>query len=610
MPVMKTQHSHALLVAAVALLVRGLYLWQTADSPFFGEPLVDALTYHDLARILATEGIYNDHFLWQAPLYPLALSGLYSVVGVSVAAARLAGALIGVATALMTWRLGCRVLGARGGLAAGLLVAVHGVLVFFETELLATGLTIFWTVTLAWLFVDLAEKPRPKIALTMGLVAALAILTRPVLIPPVVACLVWILWRHRPWREAAFVTCGLLIVLIPFATVNQQHTGHAGIVPPSGAINLYLGNNPDFPATLAIRPGLPWEQLVALPVADTGINDPWVSAAWFRTRVSRYVQQDPGAWLAGLGRKTLHLLSSRELPRNVDIYLQRSWSSVLSVLVWRLGPFGFPAGLLLPLGVLGFIAARRRLPIILPIFVSAYALGLVLVFTAARYRAPLWPLLAVAAVAGVVEVVRNRRWLVVKAALLLLATLPGPFVQERVDLTPELWHGLGFNQLQRNEVVPAAANFRRALQARDDYPEAWNRLGVALARQDSFAASIPCFERALLLAPDYPDPPGNLELARTRAAQACYEAGRRLEYQGRDEEVIAAFREALTYWPDWPEAQARLAWILATSKQTDLRDGAEALALARAALAGHGGEHSWLLEVLAAAEKQVAAEKP
>ena len=54
-----------------------------------------------------------------------------------------------------------------------------------------------------------------------------------------------------------------------------------------------------------------------------------------------------------------------------------------------------------------------------------------------------------------------------------------------MDLEAELWHGLGFNQLRRGELAPAAANFRRALAVRDDYPEAWNRLGVALARGES-----------------------------------------------------------------------------------------------------------------------------
>ena len=171
-----------------------------------------------------------------------------------------------------------------------------------------------------------------------------------------------------------------------------------------------------------------------------------------------------------------------------------------------------------------------------------------------------------------------------------------------------MWHGVGFNQLRRQEPAAAAASFRRALAARADYPEAWNRLGVALARQDSFAASIPCFERALALAPDYPDPPGNLALARTRAAQQSFEEARRLEGEGRDREAVAALRRSLAFTPDWPEAQARLAWILATSRQTDLRDGAEALALARAAIAGHGEEHPWLSKVLAAAERQAAAE--
>ena len=95
-----------LAVAGVAVAVRALYLWQSAGGPFFGEPLVDAATYHELARGLAADGIYNERFFWQAPLYPLSLAALYALCGVSVTLARIAGALLGVVTVLLTWRLG------------------------------------------------------------------------------------------------------------------------------------------------------------------------------------------------------------------------------------------------------------------------------------------------------------------------------------------------------------------------------------------------------------------------------------------------------------------------------------------------------------------------
>jgi len=617
----RTAWRYGLWVAGVALLVRALYLWQSASGPFFGEPLVDAMAYHDLARHLAVDRVYDQHFLWQAPLYPLALAGLYAVVGVSVAAARVAGALLGVITALLTWRLGQRLLGPGCGLAAGLAVALNGVLLFFESELLATGLAALFVVAIVWLAVDLAARPRAKIGLLAGAAGALALLARPELLPPLLAAFVWALWRRGARRTRAgaalAVVLGAAVLLVPFAAVTHHHTGRLGLWPPSGGINFYLGNHPDFPATLTIRPGLPWEALIARPVLESGQDDPWLSSGWFRAQAFAYIRQQPGAWLVDQGQKALHLVTGRELPRNVDPYQQRTWSPVLAALFWKAGPFGFPAGLLVPLAVMGFVIGRRRLPGVVPLFVAVYAATIVAIFVASRYRAPLWPLLSLAAVAGAVEIWRiwragpGRRRALVAAGLLglvLLSTVTGPFAPERVDLTAELWHGVGLNQLRRDELAPAAASFRRALAAREDYPEAWNRLGVVLARQDSFAAAVPCFERAALLAPDYQDARGNLELAVQRAARASYVAAWVHEQAARDAEAIAGYRQALAYVADWPEARARLAWLLATSVQDSLRNGAEALALAQAAVAGHGEDHPWLQEVLAAAERQAAAE--
>jgi tetratricopeptide (TPR) repeat protein len=610
----------AVLVATVALLARGLHVWLGSRGPFMSEPLIDSLTYHDLARDLAAGGPITDRLLWQAPFYPLVLSLLYALTGPSVLAARLMGVVVGTVTALVSWRLGWRVLGPGGGLIVGLVAALHGVLVAFDTEMLATGWATLWLVGGAWLLVELNRGGRAGLlGAAFGLIVALALITRTVVAPALLVGFGWTLWRVAWPRRRRLVALGgavvaAVVVLGPFAAVMHQHAGHLGLWPPSGAINVHIGNNADIDATLSIRPGLAWERLIAEPVRETGIDDPWVSAGWFAERTRDFAAHDPARFLANLGRKTLHLLSTRELPRNIDIMVHREWSPVLSVLLWRVGPWGFPTGLLLPLAMVGLLLAWRRLPGALVLVALAYAVSLVLVFTSARYRAPLWPLASVVAVAGAMELARCWRWgawrrlgaCVVVAAALLLGTIPGPFAQEQLDLRPEMWHGVGFNQLQRGELPAAEASFRRALGLRDDYPEAWNRLGVALARQDRDEESIACFARALELAPDYPDPPPNLELARQRASRRVFEAGHRHQQADEEVEAAACFERVLELTPGWAEPRARLALILATTAVDSLRDATRAVELARRALADHGGDHPWLSEVLEAAEAAAA----
>ena len=98
-----------LIVGVAAALVRAVYLLQASHGPAFAEPMIDALTYHDLAVGLARDGVYDARMLWQAPLYPVFLAGIYKVCGISVIAAKVVQAILGVGTALLTWSAGRRV---------------------------------------------------------------------------------------------------------------------------------------------------------------------------------------------------------------------------------------------------------------------------------------------------------------------------------------------------------------------------------------------------------------------------------------------------------------------------------------------------------------------
>jgi tetratricopeptide (TPR) repeat protein len=69
---------------------------------------------------------------------------------------------------------------------------------------------------------------------------------------------------------------------------------------------------------------------------------------------------------------------------------------------------------------------------------------------------------------------------------------------------------------------------------------------------------------------------------------------------GRANEAVAHWRESLEIKPDNMNAQANLAWVLATSPDASLRDGAKAIELARKVLEHAGHANVTVLRTLAA----------
>ena len=176
--------------------------------------------------------------------------------------------------------------------------------------------------------------------------------------------LVWLVWRRSPSRRRAIAaitaaTVGFLLIALPAGLWTGHITGRMTILPSSGGINLYIGNNPDSDTTVRIRPGYQWTLLDRMP-AQHGVRGMWDSSAWFHTQVRDYIAAQPADWLRGMAGKCMQLICSRELARNVDVYVFRDWSVLLGATTWRLGAFGFPFGALLPLAVVGLVAHRRR----------------------------------------------------------------------------------------------------------------------------------------------------------------------------------------------------------------------------------------------------------
>jgi hypothetical protein len=292
-------------------------------------------------------------------------------------------------------------------------------------------------------------------------------------------------------------------------------------------LNLYLGNNPDRCATLTTRPGEAWHELVTTPSRGGATGGLWADNDWFVEAARSWATEHPVAAVRGYGAKLVEFVSSREIPRNVDPYLMRRWSTVLTVSMWKVGSFGFPAGLILPLAAVGLVGAWRRAPRPLLLAVAAYPAAVALVFVASRYRAPWLPLALILAGAGVDCVLR---WIAsrdaarlagasaVVATVVLVSVLPGPFCTEG-DLEAEYWFLVGAAWHRTGDDAAAVTSLERAVELDSDRFETRLFLGSLLAARGDAASAESHLQRAVQLRPDRAETWRELGVARLRAGE-------------------------------------------------------------------------------------------
>ena len=194
-------------------------------------------------------------------------------------------------------------------------------------------------------------------------------------------------------------------------------------------------------------------------------------------------------------------------------------------------------------------------------------------------------------------------------------------------------NNLGFLFLRRGELDKAISEFQAALNIRSKNIETHyslgaaliqNNLGNALARKQLWDEAIDHLQEAVRLRPDYADAYFNLgsvlfqqgridqaiaqwqkALAiRPTDAEAHRSLASALRKEGKLKEAIAEYEQALNVVPEDSVALNNLAWILATSSDASMRDGARAVTLAAKAVQASGGRDPNFLRTLAAARAE------
>lgn len=568
-------------VFAVAFAARVLY-FATARGTAFEHPLIDADYYDFLGQELSLGRGFPEGPFWQPPLYPLFLGALYKVAGHTLWAPRFVQALLGAATAALAFEIALRVTSRRPlAFAAGLMVALHGPLIFYDGELLPTSLATFGGAVALWLALPPGEataRPRAAIGRAAGTgavigLASLAVAPMLLLIAPLALLAASATSGGRRARAlagaAACAACAL--VVLPATIANHSRSGEWIAISANGGVNLWIGNNPDVDKAMTLRPGAGWEELVQEPERHGAIR-PGAQDAYFIDKALGWCGSHPLACLKNVAHKTHLLLVARELPRNEDLYTVKSQSPVLDVLALRAGSFALPYALLLPLAAVGVVAslrARRREDWVLLGVAGALALTPIVFFVSGRYRAPLAPSLCVLAAVGLGQLWDRRRappqpakgrWTpeLAGAIVLAVALWPVHLPLDQVDFTADMHYAAGGRLARLGKDALAVEQWSRVVARRPDFIEAAYNMALAQLRLKRPRDAVRTCDEVLR------HRPGHFELRLLRA-DALLDAGELPRAR-------QAFQELLAERPGDLQALAGLIHVAIAMRDADAAD--------------------------------------
>jgi len=409
----------ALLVVAAAALPRLLAL------AIEREQILEAYVEKSdvFARTLVSSGTFG--FLpgvpsaYTQPLYAWFLAGLYWPVDRSWAVVGLAQVLVAVVTALLVLAIGTHLASVRTGVLAALVATLHPYLVWHDIHVnreILDGLLAAAIVLLALLAYERRSLP---LALGLGAVTGLAILSNarllllPLLLAPYVA------WRvrraGRAIAAAALVVIGAALVTAPWVVRNKVVIGCATITTDTRA--LWKANNPATYDVLARGgwiddvPDLPdvppWpEKAAGISVAAAKAVDECAQSSFYRDEVFDFWRDHPGekARLAVqavgmLWSPFLSVTADDEAQQGASDLAQRTVEPVFVLLLYAFALWG------------AFLAPRHF--VMLAALLLGFNTVMAMVFAGTvRYRAP-WDfvlaLLAAFALERAWELLRKRR---------------------------------------------------------------------------------------------------------------------------------------------------------------------------------------------------------
>ncbi len=556
MKLLDKQHRIAWLLAGLAFAVRAVYLLELSRDPTFSVPIVDEKWHWEWAHAILDGPVLGEGAWFRAPLYPYFLALPAWITDSSVFWSKLLQSVLSIGTTLFIYRIGLNLFGRTVAIISGAAYALYGVLVFYETSFLIPVIFLFF---ICWAMARLLEhrdSTRPLDWILTGILFGLAAISRPniLLVMPLLA--IWLWWEHRdkmPLKRLLLpvsLAVGVCLVVFSVTARNYAKTDEFILISSQGGVNLYLGNNPVADGLTMLMPdvdldeSVSWRQFQSVTenAAESEMGRPLSPAqesSYWSDKAFDFILSHPGDFISLVWRKTVYLLSGFENSDNADIYYQRNYSVLYSLLVWD-GPVAFPFGLLLPLAIVGFVLTRadrrRLLPVYL--FIIGYIPSIVLFLVTARHRLPLVPFLIVLAAAGVVRaiaLVREKRLkpvlpvTAVAVAALVLCNMTWYDIGRASEFqiyfnnglryekigdwraaereyekayrefpqSASIANNLGHARLQLGKTEEAITDFRTAIRLNQAYGPAYTNLGMVYHRREQYDTALTLYRLSM-----------------------------------------------------------------------------------------------------------------
>ena len=140
---------------------------------------------------------------------------------------------------------------------------------------------------------------------------------------------------------------------------------------------------------------------------------------------------------------------------------------------------------------------------------------------------------------------------------------------------------------RKGESDEAMVHYEQAIKLEPNYADAYYNRGNVLFAKGRIDEAMADWEKSILIEPNHAD------------AHTCL--GNALLRQGSLKQAIAQYETALVLAPEDPHSRNNIAWLLATSSDRSIRDGAKAIGFAQQAVALSGGREPQFVRTLAAA---------
>jgi tetratricopeptide (TPR) repeat protein len=505
------EYKFPLIIFFLALLVRLVYLWEISSSPGFAFPLIDAQRYFNEAQMVASGDLIGGKLsYWQPPLYQFILGVGIALFGLNHFALHLAHFVLGAINCVLLYLVGRKFFSEGVSKAASLIACFYGPFLYFEGEYLPPVILVFLALLILLLVLRAADRPKPWTWFLVGFTFGLHMIARPDILLFFPMALAWLVSRNLYKINRSFLitlttlfTAGLIIPVIPVTVRNYVAEGVFVPISYNGGINFYIGNNPDYDKTVAVRPGVDWLDLVMEPLFEEQVptnERPAVflgksleqvptneRSAYFFGKSFEWIEDNPEDWARLIIRKGKMFWKGHEFIRNLNPYTMRDYSWLLSVLMWE-HVIAFPFGLISPLALLGIIFAMSRPGPergLLLLFTLASFLSVILFFITSRYRIPLVPVLLLFACYAVTAIYRRmkvRMWassltiVFVFSGLLILCNHSASKPLRQTPSDEVYW--LGSIASKKGEYEEADTYYRQALEG--DPSNAQYRINVAL----------------------------------------------------------------------------------------------------------------------------------